>query len=183
MGTKNSEDRRSGRGTDAGDAVVNVARRSDLEDQLQNLREELQIALDRYARALADIKNHHLRVNGDANEPGRAARLGIVLPLLIVIDDIERSLKWRTGGEEQLVSGVRSINYELLTFLERQGVRPYDSVGEMFTPPLHEAVAVAEVTAVVPGTVTDQIRRGYFWNNEVLRPAQVRVPKQTHTEI
>ena len=48
-------------------------------------------------------------------------------------------------------------------------------MGRPFTPELHEAVAVAENAGVESGIIVDELRRGYVWNDELLRPAQVRV--------
>ena len=59
--------------------------------------------------------------------------------------------------------------------LETQGVRSFVSVGKPITTDLHEAVAVTEQEDVQPGIVVDELRRGYRWNNELLRHAQVRV--------
>jgi molecular chaperone GrpE len=48
-------------------------------------------------------------------------------------------------------------------------------VGTPFNHDRHEAVAMAEHNRSEPGTVVDELRRGYLWKNELLRPAQVRV--------
>ena len=100
-----------------------------------------------------------------------------MLPLLDIIDDLERTLQWTADGDQALVGNVQTIHQELLALLAAQGVRPFDSVGEVFTPQLHEAVAVAEHEGVEPGTVVDDLRRGYLWGDELLRPAQVRVSR------
>ena len=106
---------------------------------------------------------------------GPAARVEIMLPLLDIIDDLERTLQWTADGDQALVGNVQTIHQELLALLAAQGVRPFDSVGEPFTPHLHEAVAVAERAEIESGTVVDDLRRGYFLRDELLRPAQVRV--------
>jgi molecular chaperone GrpE len=67
------------------------------------------------------------------------------------------------------------IHKKLLALLETNGVLPFDSVGAPFNHDLHEAVAMVEHGDLEPGTVVDELRRGYLWNNEVLRHAQVRV--------
>jgi molecular chaperone GrpE len=86
-------------------------------------------------------------------------------------------LQWTDNIDQQFVEGVRILYHKLLTLLENQGVRPFDSVGKLFTPALHEAVAVTEGEDIESGTIIEDLRRGYLWNNELLRPAQVRVAK------
>ena len=75
MRTKNTGDRRSGEATDVSDAPANVPRPADLEQHIENLRKQLQREQDRYARALADIRNHRLRVDRDASERAGVHRL------------------------------------------------------------------------------------------------------------
>jgi molecular chaperone GrpE len=75
------------------------------------------------------------------------------------------------------VKGVRIIHRKLLALLETQGVLSFESVGTPFNNNLHEAVAMANHEGSEPGIVVDELRRGYLWNNELLRAAQVRVVK------
>jgi molecular chaperone GrpE len=70
---------------------------------------------------------------------------------------------------------VQIIYQKLLAMLETFGVLPFESVGTPFNHNLHEAVATAKHKGSKPGTVIDELRCGYLWNNELLRPAQVRV--------
>jgi molecular chaperone GrpE len=63
----------------------------------------------------------------------------------------------------------------LRSLLEAQGVKPFESVGERFDPTRHEAVATVRDFDGATGTVVDEASRGYLWQDELLRPARVRV--------
>ncbi len=84
-------------------------------------------------------------------------------------------MQWASDAEQPFVKGVRIIHKKLLALLETHGVLPFESVGTPFNHNLHEAVAMAKHEGSEPGTVVDELRRGYLWNNELLRAAQVRV--------
>jgi len=159
-----------------------LLRQADLEENINRLREELQKEQDRYLRLLADFKNYRRHADAEGTKAAQEAGRDILLPLLNVMDDIERFLKWESPEERALEGGVRSIYYELRALLERKGVHPFDSVGEMFTPELHDAVAVAGDAHARPGTVLEELRRGYLWNGGLLRPAQVRVAQEEHED-
>jgi len=73
------------------------------------------------------------------------------------------------------VQGVRKIHKKFLAMLESYGVLPFVSVGAPFDHNLHGAVATVKHDGSVPGTVLDELRRGYLWKNDLLRHAQVRV--------
>jgi molecular chaperone GrpE len=153
----------------------NLLQPADLDKDINELREQLNQERDRHLRALADFKNYRRHVERDGNKVAEAGKREIILQLLNVIDDFERTLQWTNNIDQQFVEGVRIIYHKLFTLLEHQGVRPFDSVGKLFTPDLHEAVAVTKDKDVEPGTIIEDLRRGYLWNNELLRPSQVRV--------
>jgi molecular chaperone GrpE len=155
----------------------NLLQQADLDKDIDELREQLHQERDRNLRTLADFKNYRRRVEREGNKVAEAGKREIILQLLDVIDDFERTLQWTNEIDQPLMEGVRIIYRKLLALLENQCVRPLDSVGKLFTPDLYEAVAVTEDEDVESGTIIEDLRRGYLWNNELLRPAQVRVAK------
>ena len=157
------------------DLRQNLLQRADLAKDIDELREQLHQECDRHLRTLADFKNYRRRVEREGNKIAEVGKREIILPLLGIVDDLEKSLQWTNDMDQPLRKGVRNICRKLLALLENQGVRPFDSVGKLFSPDLHEAVAVTEDKDVEPGTIIEDLRRGYLWNNELLRPAQVRV--------
>jgi molecular chaperone GrpE len=99
----------------------------------------------------------------------------MVLPLLDLVDGFERALQHLT--DEPSSEGIRAIHRQLLSLLDAQGVTPFDSLGEEFNPELHEAIGSEPGEGKNPGTVTEEVRRGYRWRDGLLRPALVRVAK------
>jgi len=148
---------------------------ADLTAEIQRLQEEVILERDRNLRTLADFKNYRRRIERDGNKIAEEGKRGMLLPLLDIIDDMEKALKCANGTEKPFVEGVHIIYQKLLALLETYGVLPFESVGTPFNHDLHEAVAMAKHKGSESGTVIDELRRGYLWNNELLRPAQVRV--------
>lgn len=148
---------------------------ADLAGEIDKLRDDLRNERDRNLRTLADFKNYRRRVERDGSKLAEEGKRGIILPLLDIIDDMEKAMQWADDTEKPLVKGMRLIHRKSLALLETQGVQPFESVGTPFNHDLHEAVAMTKHQASEPGTVVDELRRGYLWNKELLRPAQVRV--------
>jgi molecular chaperone GrpE len=67
------------------------------------------------------------------------------------------------------------IHRKLLALLESQGVTPIKSVGEPFNPELHEAIGSVQSDQHEPGSIVEELQPGYRWDEELLRPARVRV--------
>jgi molecular chaperone GrpE len=150
---------------------------ADLAGEIERLQEDLRNERDRNLRTLADFKNYRRRVERDGGKLADEGKRAIILPLLDIIDDMEKALHWVSNEKQPFAEGVRIIHQKLLALLEAHGVRPFESVGTAFNHDRHEAVAMAEHEDLEPGTVVDELRRGYLWNNELLRPAQVRVAR------
>ena len=153
----------------------NLLPAADLAAEVERLKEQLSLEHDKLIRALADFANYRRRQESEGKKLAESGKREIMIPLLDIVDDLERSLERGEEGGEPLAEGVKLIHRKLLSLLEMQGVRPFESKGNMFTPDLHEAVAVKMDGRVKPGTIVDEVRRGYLWHDELLRPAQVRV--------
>ena len=143
--------------------------------EIQNLREELSNERDRNLRTLADFKNYRRRIERDGSKIAEEDKRRMLLPLLDIIDDMEKALQWANDAKKPSEKGMRIIHRKFLALLETNGVLPFESVGTPFDHNLHEAVAMVKQEDSEPGTVVDELRRGYLWNNELLRHAQVRV--------
>lgn len=153
----------------------NLLDRCDLAVENEKLLEDLSRERDRNLRTLADFNNYRRRIEHEGNRIAQESMRDFILALLGVIDDIGRAVQWAGDHEDSVVQGVRIIHRKLLALLELNGVFPFESVGAPFNPAVHEAVTMARCEGREPGTVVEELRCGYLWRNELLRPAQVRV--------
>ena len=158
-----------------GKAGRNLLQAADLARDNEELREQLRHERDSHLRTLADFTNYRRRVEREGNKLAESGKREVILLLLSIVDDLERSLQWAGDEGQPFADGVRLTYQKLLALLKDQGVRPLESAGRQFTPELHDAVAVTRDARVKPGTIVEELRRGYLWKDELLRPAQVRV--------
>jgi molecular chaperone GrpE len=121
----------------------------------------------------ADFENYRKRAVREAAVAGERAKSGLVRELLPIVDNLERALASAEEGEQHLAEGVRLVHSELIAVLERNGVQPFDPVGERFDPAEHEALSVRDEGE--SGVVLDVVEKGYRANGTVLRPARVVV--------
>ena len=130
---------------------------------------------DRHLRLLAEFDNYRRRTAKEHEAARREGRRAALLPLLPVLDSLERALA--TGSTDRdFYDGVAATHRLFLAALREAGAEPIESVGQPFDPNLHEAVAAVPVDGeVAPGTVVREVRRGWRLGDELLRPAQVVV--------
>jgi molecular chaperone GrpE len=146
--------------------------------ELEIVRAQLRSEHEMYLRSLADFDNYRRRVERDVAGAVERGKRNLILAFLEIVDSFDRALLQVGNAAAPLVEGLEAVHRKTLALLEAEGVTPYQSVGEIFNPALHEAVASIASTQYRPGVVADELRRGYKAGDAVLRPAQVRVSQQ-----
>jgi molecular chaperone GrpE len=143
--------------------------------ETKQLQEELRRERDMRLRALADFDNYRKRIERERAGAAQSGKRDIVLKLLDLADNFDRAFQHAGEAPGSWVEGLQSIQRKLLALLEAQGVTSFESLGEPFDPERHEAIGTVESDRHEPGSVAEEVQRGYRWGDTVLRPARVRV--------
>jgi molecular chaperone GrpE len=151
------------------------AKADDSPSEIERLKEELRREHDMYLRALADYDNYRRRIERDRSAAARSGKRELILQLLDVLDGFDRARQHLGDAPESVAEGLQLLQRKLLGLLEAQGVTPLQSLGETFNPELHDAIGTVKSEDIEPGTVAEEMQRGYRWGDDVLRPARVRV--------
>lgn len=144
-------------------------------DEIDQLKELVRQEHEMYLRALADLDNYRRRVERDRTSAASSGKREILLSLLELLDGFELALRHIENAPPSLVEGLKAIYRRFVNLLEQQGVTPIQNLGEPFNPRVHEAIDSVCSDKYEPGTVVEEVQRGYRWGDEVLRPARVRV--------
>lgn len=142
--------------------------------------EELARLNDQVMRLAAELENTRRRAEREKADAGRYAIANFARDLLGVADNFDRAIRAAEGAQTEgglggLVDGVRMTEKELLTVLERHGVRRIHPAGEKFDPNLHQAVAQVPHATIPSGNVVDVAQPGFTIGDRVLRAAMVTV--------
>jgi molecular chaperone GrpE len=155
--------------------TTNREESSEVAEELERLKAELEREHNLHLRALADFDNFRRRVERERGAAARSGKREVLLPLLDVLDGFDRALEQLKGAPAPVFEGVAALQRKLLGLLSAQGVSPLQTVGETFNPELHEAIGSVQSGDVESNTVAEELQRGYVWQDELLRPARVRV--------
>jgi molecular chaperone GrpE len=169
----------------------------ELKKKLEEYQKQKEEYLAGWQRERADFLNYKKeemeRIKGFLAYAGEEFVLKI-LPILDNFEVVEKKLPEDLKKDES-VKGILQIKKQILDFLKSQGVEEIKSMGEKFDPNLHEAVenvpsdlsteaqrAEAEASAkegekLEPGTIIEEVQKGYKINGELLRPAKVKIAK------
>jgi molecular chaperone GrpE len=158
----------------------NDAIKSISEKEVEKLRNEVALNKDKYIRLIAEFENFKKRTIKEKVEFSKRAGEDIYLTLLPVLDDFERAMKSINSASDvnALKEGVNLIYSKFKSTLEAQGLKEIDSIGTPFNTDLHEAITNIETNdESMKGKVVDELEKGYFLNDKIIRYAKVVVGK------
>jgi len=145
----------------------------DASDALANEVAELK---EKYLRLYSEFDNFRKRTTKEKLDLIKTANEEVIKALLPTLDDFERALK-AIGDDEHLKSakeGIEIVNNKLLKTLESKGLKAMVSIGENFDVELHEAITqIPAPSEELKGKVIDEVEKGYFLNEKVIRFAKV----------
>lgn len=133
---------------------------------------------EKYLRLYADFENYRRRTAKEKLELIGNANEGVLQALIPVVDDFERAMQsiGNTNDVIALKKGVSLIYNKLYKTLEGKGLKPMTAKGEPFNADLHESVTQFPAPSDdLRGKVIDEIEKGYYLNDKVIRFAKVIV--------
>jgi len=147
--------------------------------ELQKLKVERDMLVDRLARMQAEFDNARKRAAREQQDYREYAVADAVKALLPTLDSLERALQAGSAEKPELRNGIELIYKQLLDALSKLGLRPIPAKGELFDPHLHEAVEMVETTEAKDHHILEELQRGYKLKDRLLRPAMVKVARNS----
>ena len=149
------------------------------EDPLKALEQEKNELADRLLRTMAEFDNYRKRVTREKEGLVKYGIERIALEILPVVDNFERALEpsQQATDVDPVIDGLKMILKQLVTALEKFEIKPFNSIGEQFSPEIHEAMAQQEHPDHADNTVIEQLQKGYMLGKKMLRPARVIVSR------
>ena len=152
---------------------------SDSYPEVEKLNSELQEQKDKYLRLIAEFDNFKRRTAKEKIEFAQTAGKEIIVSLLEVLDDSERAEQQLQTSDDlnQVKEGVILVFSKLRNALQQRGLSAMHSVNTDFDVEKHEAIAEIGAAENMKGRVADEVQKGYYLNDKILRFAKVVVGK------
>lgn len=154
---------------------IQTAQIAELENQIGELKKTM-------ARRQMDFDNYRKRIERERGDTFQNQISNLATQMLPVLDNLNRALDSATHFKselsndfQQFFDGIALVNQQLSEIFSEMGVQPVATVGEMFNPHFHEAVATDKTNEVPPNTITGEFLRGYRLGDKLIRAAMVKV--------
>ena len=144
----------------------------------EKLQAELKEANDKYLRLYAEFDNYKRRTTKERIELLHSAGKDVLLSFLPVADDLERAIKAMESVSDvkAIKEGIILVSSKFKNTLGQKGIKEMESIGNVFDADIHEAITnVPAPSEDLKGKVIDEVEKGYYLNDKVLRFAKVVV--------
>jgi len=148
------------------------------EPELETLRNELGEMKDKFIRKVAEFENFKKRSSKERIELIQTAGKEVIIDMLEVLDDCERAEKQMGTLDDKAKEGVMLVFNKLKSLLTAKGLKSMETINKEFNPDIHEAITeIPAPTEEQKGKVIDEIQKGYYLNDKIIRFAKVVVGK------
>ena len=151
------------------------------EDRIKELKDKL-------ARAYAEIENQRRRFEKEKDDAFDYGGFSLARETLNLIDNLERS-KLALENDENLKNSeplkktldhLNVIQKDMISILKKNNIEEIKSIDQKLDPNLHQAMMEVEDDNKEPGTVVQEIQKGFMMKDRLLRPSLVAVSKKTN---
>ena len=152
--------------------------------------EELKTLKDKLARTFAEMENQRRRFEKEKEDAYEYGGYSFAKESLNLLDNLERSkavlenddkLK-DTEALKKIIEHLNIINNDMLSIFKKNNIEPIKSINEKLDPNLHQAMMEVEDDAKEPGTIVQEIQKGFMMKDRLLRPSLVGVSKKKAKE-
>ena len=142
---------------------------------------------DRLTRTFAEMENQRRRFEKEREDAFSYGGFAFAKETLNLIDNLERSKQILENDEtlknsealRKTLEHFDIINKDMVSILSKNGITPLDSIGKKLDPNFHQAMMEIEDDQKEPGTIIQEIQKGFMMKDRLLRPSLVGVSKKT----
>ena len=153
--------------------------------------EELKQIKDKLARTFAEMENQRRRFEKEKEDAYEYGGYSFAKEALNLLDNLERSKAALENDEKlkdtealkKILEHLNIINNDMLSIFKKNNIEPVKSINEKLDPNLHQAMMEIEDDTKEPGTIVQEIQKGFMMKDRLLRPSLVGVSKKKAKEV
>ena len=166
------------------DSIEKTSQVKNINDDISKLNEEIENLKEEKLRTLAEMENLRKRFEKDKIDSIRYGNHNLARDMLTLGDNLSRALDAISSEENRsesfnnLIDGLKIVQKEFVTILEKHGVKKIESINKRFDHNYHQAILEVETDEFNEGYVVQEIQSGFTMHDRLLRPSMVGVSKK-----
>ncbi len=161
------------------------------EEEKLTPEEELKQIKDKLARTFAEMENQRRRFEKEKEDAYEYGGYSFAKEALNLLDNLERSKAALENDEKlkdtealkKILEHLNIINNDMLSIFKKNNIEPVKSINEKLDPNLHQAMMEIEDDTKEPGTIVQEIQKGFMMKDRLLRPSLVGVSKKKANDV
>ena len=157
----------------------------------ETLEEKLGSTQEKLLRTMAEMENQRRRFEKEKQEAFQFGGFNLAAESLALIDNIDRAIISFKNDENlknnkdlnKVIDGIEIVKKDLVSIFKKNGVEQIECINKKFDPNFHQAMLEVENNTKEPGTVVQEIQKGYMMKDRLLRPSLVGVTKKIEEKV
>ena len=153
--------------------------------------EKLKVVEDKLLRLMAEMENQRRRFEKERQEAFEFGGFNFAKESLSLLDNIDRATTSFKNDEnlknnkdlEKILNGIEIVKKDLVSIFKKNDIETIECINKKFDPNFHQAMLEVEDNTKDPGTVVQEIQKGYMMKNRLLRPSLVSVTKKREEKV
>ncbi len=155
-------------------------------EKIETPEEQLKATQDKLLRTMAEMENQRRRHEKEKQEAFEFGGFNLAAESVSLIDNIDRAIASFKNDESlknnkdlnKIIDGIEVVKKDLISIFKKNGIESIDCINKKFDPNFHQAMLEVENNTKEPGTVVQEIQKGYMMKKRLLRPSLVGVAKK-----
>tara|TARA_Y100000590_G_scaffold376808_1_gene442649 strand:- start:1110 stop:1697 length:588 start_codon:yes stop_codon:yes gene_type:complete len=152
----------------------------------ENPEEKLKTTQEKLLRTMAEMENQRRRFEKEKNEAFEFGGFNFAAESLVIIDNMDRAILSFKNDEnlknnkdlDKIIDSMEIVKKDLVSIFKKNGIQAIECINKKFDPNFHQAMLEVENDTKEPGTVVQEIQKGYMMKDRLLRPSLVGVAKK-----
>ena len=157
----------------------------------ETAEDKLVIVQDKLLRTMAEMENQRRRFEKEKQEAFEFGGFNFAGESLSLLDNIDRAIMSFRNDENlknnkdlnKIIDGIEVVKKDLVSIFKKNGIESIECINKKFDPNFHQAMLEVEDNTKDPGTVVQEIQKGYMMKSRLLRPSLVSVTKKREEKV
>ena len=157
----------------------------------ETAEDKLVIVQDKLLRTMAEMENQRRRFEKEKQEAFEFGGFNFAGESLSLLDNIDRAIMSFRNDENlknnkdlnKIIDGIEVVKKDLVSIFKKNGIESIECINKKFDPNFHQAMLEVEDNTKEPGTVVQEIQKGYMMKDRLLRPSLVSVTKKREEKL
>ena len=162
------------------------AQKGEQKEKVETPEEKLKSTQEKLLRSMAEMENQRRRFEKEKQEAFEFGGFNFASESLSLVDNIDRAITSFKNDEslksnkdlDKIIDSIEIVKKDLVSIFKKNGIEPIECINKKFDPNFHQAMMEVENNTKDPGTVVQEIQKGYMMKDRLLRPSLVGVAKK-----